>query len=79
MNFINIKTASFENYPLVAWTALTASDMDTDNMGEIVKSCSDEKSMYSWKNSIVAYDGDEIIGYIICYEGDRYELLRQYT
>ncbi len=64
---------------LVAWTVLKALDMDTENMDKVVESCSDEKSMYSWKNSIVACDGKEVIGCIICYEGDRYKALRQYT
>lgn len=74
-----LKEANINNVETVAWTVLTALDMDTSDMGRIVVSCSDEKSMYSWRNSIVACDGDEVIGCIICYEGDRYEALWQYT
>lgn len=76
---IDIKSAIKNNTPFVAWTVMTALDMEANDMSKVVESCSDEKSMYSWKNSIVACDGDEVIGCIICYEGDKYETLRQYT
>lgn len=74
-----LKEANINNVDAVAWTVLTALDMDTSDMNRVIESCLDEKSMYSWRNSIVACDGDEAIGCIVCYAGDKYETLRQYT
>lgn len=73
------RPSEFVDVNIVAWTVLTALDMDSENMDKVIESCSDEKSMYSWRNSIVACDGDEAIGCIVCYAGDKYETLRQYT
>jgi len=77
--YVTTESAQLSDVETVAWTVLTALDMDTKDLGSIIKSCSDEKSMYSWRNTIVACDGDEVIGCIICYEGDKYETFRQYT
>lgn len=63
------RPSEFTDVNIVAWTVLTALDIDTNDMFRVIESCSDEMSMYSWKNSIVACDGDEVIGCIICYEG----------
>ena len=51
---IEIRDARIEDVPVVAWTVLTALDMSTDDMDRFVKSCSDEDTMYSWKNSYFA-------------------------
>ena len=63
----------------VAWTVLTALDIDTEDLGWIKQTCSDELSMYSWSKSIVAYVDDKPVGAIVSYPGDNYESLRKYT
>ncbi len=77
--YVLTRKAFDQDVEIVAWTVLTALDMEADELDWVKASCADEQSMYSWKNSIVACDGDEVIGCIICYEGDRYDYLRQYT
>lgn len=51
---IEIRDAKTEDVEIVAWTVLTALDMETDEMKKFIDSCSEESTMYSWKNSIVA-------------------------
>lgn len=48
-------------------------------MKKFIDSCSDENTMYSWKNSIVALVDGVPIGSLIAYEGRRYQQLRQRT
>lgn len=76
---IKIREAKIEDVEIVAWTVLTALDMGTDNMKKFIDSCSDENTMYSWKNSIVALVDGVPIGSLIAYEGRRYQQLRQRT
>lgn len=78
MNLL-VRDATEDDAGVVAWTVLTALDLDTSDMDRMLQSCSDVKSMYSWRNSIVACDGGKVVGCIVCYEGDRYESMRQYT
>ena len=47
---IEIRDAKIEDVEIVAWTVLTALDMETDEMKKFIDSCSDESTMYSWKN-----------------------------
>lgn len=76
---VMIRKASFKDVAIVAWTVLTALDMDADDFDWVKTSCADELSMYSWNKSIVAYVDGKPVGSIISYPGDDYDALRQYT
>lgn len=76
---IEIRPATAGDASFVAWTVLTALDINTDEMDEMIESCADEKSMYSWKNALIAYDGGEAVGCIVAYDGDTYPATREYT
>ena len=54
---ITIRDAGKEDVEIVAWTVLTALDMDTDEMEKFIKSCSKDDSIYSWRNAIIATIG----------------------
>ena len=62
---IEIRDAKIEDVEIVAWTVLTALDMETDEMKKFIESCSDESTMYSWKNSIVALVDGVAVGSLI--------------
>lgn len=79
INGITIHKASPNNINIVAWTILTALDMDTEDLEWIKKACADELSMYSWNKSIIASVDGKPVGAIISYPGDDYDALRQYT
>lgn len=76
-----IKNANLTDNELgtIAWTVLTALDMDAEDLKWVKESCSDEMSMYSWNKSIVAHVNGKPVGVIISYPGDNYDALRQYT
>ncbi len=63
----------------MAWTVLTALDMETDEMDKFVASCSEADTMYSWKHAIVAVADGVPVGCLIAYEGRHYLELRQRT
>ena len=76
---IEIRDARIEDVPIVAWTVLTALDMSTDDMDRFIESCSNESTMYSWKNSIIATVNNVPVGCLIAYDGSRYDELRKKT
>lgn len=76
---IDLQTGEHHDIPIIAWTVLTALDMDAGDLEWVKEYCSDELSMYSWNKSIVATVDGKPIGAIISYPGDSYESLRQYT
>lgn len=80
-NSVYIKNANLSDNEVrvIAWTVLTALDMDAEDLDWVKESCSDEVSMYSWNKSIVAHVNGKPVGAIISYPGDDYEALRQYT
>lgn len=73
---IEIRDAKKEDVEIVAWTVLTALDMETDEMEKFIKSCSEEDTIYSWRNSIIATVDGKTVGCLIAYEGSRYKELR---
>lgn len=73
---ITIRDARKEDVGIVAWTVLMALDMDTDEMEKFIKSCSEDDSIYSWRNAIVATIDGTPVGCLIAYEGSRYKELR---
>lgn len=76
---IEICKASPDDAQFVAWTVLTALDMSEDELSIVEKSCADAKSMYSWRNSLIAKINGESIGCLISYDGADYRNLRKYT
>lgn len=77
--WIEVRKSSYENVETIAWTVLTALDMDAEDLEWVKESCSDEMSMYSWNKSIVAHVNGKPVGAIISYPGENYDVLRQYT
>ena len=73
---IEIRDAKKEDVEIVAWTVLTALDMNCDDMAKFIKSCSEEDTIYSWRNSIIATVDGKTVGCLIAYEGSRYKELR---
>lgn len=51
-HWIEVRKASYEDVEAVAWTVLTALDMNAEDLEWVKESCSDEMSMYSWNKSI---------------------------
>ncbi|MCQ2306676.1 MAG: GNAT family N-acetyltransferase [Bacteroidales bacterium] len=74
---IEIRNAQIGDVEIVAWTVLTALDMEADNMDKFIKSCSEDDSIYSWRNSIVAVADDKPVGCLVAYDGSRYRELRE--
>lgn len=78
-NHISVRPATREDVRLVAWTVLTALDMPDDDIIRMMESCADDRSMYSWKNSLIATADGSPVGCLISYRGDDYDYMRQYT
>lgn len=78
-SIISIRPATPADVPLVAWTVLTALDLPTDDLRQMIESCADKNSMYSWCNALIAFANNTPIGCIISYPGDRYVEMREYT
>lgn len=76
---IEIGHAVAEDAAFVAWTVMTALDMTLDEGMNVVDCCRDEKSMYSWQNSLIAKVDGKCTGCIIAYDGAEYMRLREYT
>lgn len=74
-----IRKGNKEDVETVAWTVLTALDMDTGHLDWIKDSCADERSMYSWNKAFVALVDGKPVGSIVSYSGDDYKALREYT
>lgn len=76
---ISIRDAVAEDAPLVAWTVLTALDMDDKELATVTRCCSDAATLYSWRNTrVITVDG-VVAGCLISYEGSRYMAMRDYT
>lgn len=76
---MEIRKAKREDAEFVAWTVLTALDMDTSDLGKATDVCSDDFGLYSWKNALIAEEDGKPIGCIISYPGDKYLQFREYT
>lgn len=75
-----IRKATKDDAEFVAWTVLTALDMNTDDLQKATDSCAEDFGLYSWKNAIIASDDNgQPLGCIISYPGDRYVEMREYT
>lgn len=79
MKNVTLRNATAGDTPLVAWTVLTALDMDASDLEWVMESCADHRSMYSWNKAIIATVDGVPAGCIVSYPGDDYESLRQYT
>jgi ribosomal protein S18 acetylase RimI-like enzyme len=76
---IDITPAEPEDAPFVAWTVLTALDIDPEGRDDITRCCSDPRSMYSWRHALIARAGGRPVGCIISYDGADYVAMREYT
>lgn len=76
---MEIRKAKREDAAFVAWTMLTALDMDTSDLSKAAHICSDGFGLYSWKNALIAEEDGRLIGCIISYPGDKYLQFREYT
>lgn len=76
---IKIREARPDDAPFVAWAVLTALDLDESALDRFSRSCADEKSLYSWKNALIAEADGKPAGCIVAYPGDVYDTARRYT
>ncbi|MCM1490083.1 MAG: GNAT family N-acetyltransferase [Muribaculum sp.] len=76
---MEIRKAKLEDAAFMAWTVLTALDMDTSDLEKATDVCTDDFGLYSWKNALIAEEDGKPIGCIISYPGDKYLQFREYT
>lgn len=76
---VTISPASESDVRTVAWTVLTALDIDAEHLDWMEKSCADENSMYSFNKSMIARIDGVPVGCVVSYSGDDYLSLREYT
>lgn len=76
---MEIRKAEKSDAKFVAWTVLTALDMDTSDLSKATEICADDFGLYSWKNAIMAVVDGRPIGCLVSYPGDRYISFREYT
>jgi ribosomal protein S18 acetylase RimI-like enzyme len=76
---VNIDPGRIVDAPFVAWTVLTALDIDSDDMQSVIDCCVDVHSMYSWNKALIAKVNGKCVGCIISYDGAEYSRLRNYT
>jgi ribosomal protein S18 acetylase RimI-like enzyme len=76
---VEIRNATVEDAKFVAWTVLTALDMDDDGVEAVMRSCKDEMSLYSWRHARIATVNGCAVGCLISYEGTQYMQLRDLT
>ena len=78
-NSVILRKATERDARFVAWTVLTALDMNTDDMEKAVNSCLQEDSLYSWKQAFLATVNDKPVGCLIAYDGVHYKERRNRT
>lgn len=76
---VTIRKATEDDVRFVAWTVLTALDLNTDDIEKAVNSCLQEESLYSWKSALIALVGDKPVGCLISYDGNKYMERRDCT
>jgi ribosomal protein S18 acetylase RimI-like enzyme len=76
---VTIRDAVIEDAPFIAWTVLTALDLDEDGIADVVSSCSSDRSLYSWRHARIASVDGHAVGCLISYEGAKYMDLRNHT
>ncbi len=79
MQNFSIRRATKADASLVAWTVLTALDLDDTLLERALASCRREDTMYSWRNAFVALADGEPVGALVAYDGGRYLDLRRRT
>ena len=65
---LEIRDARIDDVEIVAWTVLTALDMEIHNLDKFIKSCSANDTLYSWRNAVVATVDGQAVGCLIGYE-----------
>lgn len=76
---VKIRNAQRTDAPIIAWTTLTVLDMDYADLDRFIGICSEDDSLYSWKNSRIAEVNGMAVGCIISYKGDDYWDMRVRT
>lgn len=78
---LEIRRAVREDAGRVALAVVEAIGMtaSAEDMELMKASCADDKSMYSWRNAIMAVVDGETAGCILAYPGDDYLQMREYT
>lgn len=77
---ITIRKAKKDDVRFVAWTVLTALDLDDSQLEKTMQSCADTESLYSWTHALIAEDSDGTPqGCIVSYRGDDYMRMREHT
>jgi ribosomal protein S18 acetylase RimI-like enzyme len=79
MERLHIDKADINDSTFVAWTVLTALDLNTENITSVAICCKDERSLYSWRKSLVAKIDNQIVGCLVAYDGAEYLHCREYT
>lgn len=76
---MEIRNANKEDAYFVAWTVLTALDMDTSDLKKTTEICAENFGLYSWTNALIITEENRSIGCIISYPGDKYVAMREHT
>jgi ribosomal protein S18 acetylase RimI-like enzyme len=78
-NFVNIRDARREDARFVAWTVLTALDMDETLLDKVAEVCGADDTLYSWRNARICDVDGAPAGCLISYEGSKYKEMRVRT
>ncbi len=76
-----IRDASFEDAEFVAWTVLTAIDIEptSKNLRRASGICRLDDTLYSWRNARICEIDGENAGCIVAYRGEDYKAFRTKT
>lgn len=79
---MNIRLATIDDAPFVAWVIVTAIGMENPDeviLSSVTEMCRREDVLYSWNNTLIAEEDGRPIGALTCYDGARYAALRAVT
>ena len=76
-----IRDASFEDVEFVAWTVLMAIDIEPTpkNIRRAVSVCSQDGTLYSWRNARICEVDGKVAGCLVSYGGNDYRTMRKKT
>lgn len=78
---IEIRQATREDAPFVALGVVMALHMnpEKENLAHIADICAREDVLYSWSNTLIAFEGNQPVGLCLCYDGRDYHETRVRT
>ena len=79
---LTIRKANINDSPFIAWTVATALGIPKPEpafLAEVETIGKREDTLYSWKNSLIAQVDNCSVGCLVCYEGARYQTMREIT